>query len=316
MKNPSLILGKVQTRFGISLMELMVVILIIGILTVISAGAVVKWMQWQKDTNNANSAGAIALNNIKDAVDRIRTDITQRARQEFTQLTTTQKAVFSKLADDLASQNNRNTNLMILDGSDPNSRALTVYTNWKIAKFFPNRLSYFDRKQDPVTQKYYYSPISFTCDYYGDTSKPNTASTKLAVENSQLPPGKMGYRTMANTSFTALDKFQKSYLFGVDDAVFKKALAAYSNVPVAASALTVEASSCLLISLTTHPKGMKEEELAGSIVNDGSSSVRYINGPSGSPIYHLLRYITYDDYTIDKNYRPGSVKVEVGYDPT
>ena len=298
MKNPSLTLRK--SRQGLSLVELMVAILIIGILTMVTAGAVVKWMQWQRDTDNPNSPGAIALKNIKDAVERIRSEITQKARQEFTQLSLTQKGALAKLAEDLASQNNRGANFYVLDANDPNARALAVYTNWKIARWFPNKLTYFTQNAMP-----------FFCDFYGDS---NNATIKSAVESSSLPTAKMGYNSLANlASMTTIEKRQ---LLAVENSLYKQAFTAYGGSPPAVSDPKVVASSCLLMTLTTHSKGMKEEELTGAIAIDSATKVRYITGPAGTPIYHLLHYVDYNDYLKDKNYKAGSLRIDVGYDPS
>lgn len=297
---PSLNLG--LKRKALSLVELMVAILIIGILTMVTAGAVVKWMQWQRDTDNPNSPGAIALKNIKDAVERIRAEITQKARQEFTQLSLNQKAALAKLAEDLAAQNNRSANppFYVLDANDPNARALAVYTNWKIARWFPNKLTYFTQNAMP-----------FFCDFYGDT---NNAVIKSAVESSSLPTAKMGYNSLANLG--TLTVIEKRQMLAVENSLYKQAFTAYGGSPPAVSDPKVVASSCLLITLTTHPKGMKEEELTGTIAIDSATKVRYITGPAGTPIYHLLHYVDYNDYLKDKNYKAGSLRIDVGYDPS
>ena len=74
-----------------TLVELMVVILIIGILVTIMAGALVKWMAWQRDPTNPNSSVSQTINTIKQAVTRITQEIQQKAKQDYQALSLADK---------------------------------------------------------------------------------------------------------------------------------------------------------------------------------------------------------------------------------
>ena len=111
-----------------TLVELMVVILVIGILVTIMAGAVVKWMAWQRDPTNPNSSVSQTINTIKQAVTRITQDIQQKAKQDYQALSTADKAYYQTVANGF-------TEL------DPNTRAIQVYANTQIVKNFPTAVS-------------------------------------------------------------------------------------------------------------------------------------------------------------------------------
>ena len=119
-----------------TLVELMVVILVIGVLVTFMAGALVKWMAWQRDPTNPNSSVSQTINTIKQAVTRITQDIQQKAKQDYQSLSTTDKAYYQNLSNDLYAKNGSNPNFIITE-SDPNARAIQIFLNTQIVKNFP-----------------------------------------------------------------------------------------------------------------------------------------------------------------------------------
>ena len=113
-----------------TLVELLVVIMIIGILVTIMAGAVVKWMAWQRDPTNPNSSVSQTINTIKQAVTRITQDIQQKAKQDYQALSPADKGYYQTLSEKLK------TNALLTE-LDPNARAIQVYANWQIVRNFP-----------------------------------------------------------------------------------------------------------------------------------------------------------------------------------
>ena len=108
-----------------TLVELMVVILIIGVLVTVMAGAVVKWMAWQRDPTNPNSSVSQTINTIKQAVTRITQDIQQKAKQDYQALSAADKAYYQALVTSLRTTNG------LLGELDPNAGAIQVFANWQ-----------------------------------------------------------------------------------------------------------------------------------------------------------------------------------------
>ena len=148
-----------------TLVELLVVILVIGILVTIMAGAVVKWMAWQRDPTNPNSSVSQTINTIKQAVTRITQDIQQKAKQDYQALSTGDKTYYQTLADKLKM-------IGLLKELDPNARALQVYANTQIVKNFPTAVS----------------AISATTPVYNFDISSTAAASLYAYPNSNPPP--------------------------------------------------------------------------------------------------------------------------------
>ena len=119
-----------------TLVELMVVILVIGVLVTFMAGALVKWMAWQRDPTNPNSSVSQTINTVKQAVTRITQDIQQKAKQDYQALSPTDKAYYQNLGNDLYAKNGASPNFTITE-ADPTARAIQIYFNTQLAKNFP-----------------------------------------------------------------------------------------------------------------------------------------------------------------------------------
>ena len=148
-----------------TLVELLVVIMIIGILVTIMAGAVVKWMAWQRDPTNPNSSVSITINTIKQAATRITQDIQQKAKQDYQALSPSDKLYYQNLGDKLKTPG-------LLTELDPNARAIQVYANTQIVKNFPTAVSAISAP----------TPV-----YYFDSSS-TAAASLYAYPNSNPPP--------------------------------------------------------------------------------------------------------------------------------
>jgi prepilin-type N-terminal cleavage/methylation domain-containing protein len=267
---------QVKTK-AFTLVELLVVILVIGILVTIMAGAVVKWMAWQRDPTNPNSSVSQTINTIKQAVTRITQDIQQKAKQDYQALSPTDKTYYQTLSSNLFNP----PSVGLLTEIDPNARAIQVYANTQIVRNFPTTVS-------AITAS---SPVyNFDCNL--------TAASLTRIYNCYAFP--------TPPTMTTLSLAQQLLAANT----IKK------NTPVTASTPNRNASACLLVALESHPKGLKVEDLgSGSISTEGSgtNAVRFIQ-PGGAVIYHKIHYVDAADYAADKSFKVGSLRVDIAYD--
>lgn len=274
--NKSLIKNKAFT-----LIELLVVISIIGVLAALTAGAVFKYAAWQRDPTNPNSSVSITINTIKQAVTRITQDIQQKAKQDYQALSTTDKAYYQALADKLKT-------IGLLTELDPNARALQVYANAQVVRNFPISVT----------------AISNSLPVYIFNNVP-AVTPATPVFESNFPPANLNtcYSSTPPLTLTALSLAQQLLTANT----IKK------NAPGTASSNNRNSSACLLVSLESHPKGLKVEDLgSGSIVTD-STNARIIK-PGGVVIYHKIHYVDAADYAADKSFKVGSLRVDIAYD--
>ena len=296
-----------------TLVELMVAILIIGILVTIMAGAVVKWMAWQRDPTNPNSSVSQTINTIKQAVTRITQDIQQKAKQDYQSLSTTDKAYYQNLSNDLYAKNGSNPNFTITE-PDPNARAIQIFLNTQIVKNFPTSVENILSPTPVYVFDFNLDEIPLTATSRKSTSEVGPKVLKLALPNTnprnysnfyyliQSPPA-----TVANTANMSNSSISQQLLTAN---TIKK------NIPVAASTPNRNSSACLLVALESHPKGLKVEDLgSGSISTEGSgtNAVRFIQ-PGGVVIYHRIHYVDAADYAADKSFKVGSLRVDIAYD--
>ena len=270
-----------------TLVELLVVILVIGILVTIMAGAVVKWMAWQRDPTNPNSSVSQTINTIKQAVTRITQDIQQKSKQDYQALSPADKAYYQNLGNYLYSKNG-NPGAKVIADPEPNARAIQIYTNTQIIRNFPTVVSHIS---SPTP---FYDGIDFNL----------SSPIQSIVLTGNNPNYNNFYATMTSTSLAQQ---------------LLTANTIYKNSPNPSSAFTTNnrnSSACLLVALESHPKGLKVEDLgSGSISTEGSgpNAVRFIQ-PGGVVIYHRIHYVDAADYAADRSFKVGSLRVDIAYD--
>jgi prepilin-type N-terminal cleavage/methylation domain-containing protein len=273
-----------------TLVELMVVILIIGILVTIMAGAVVKWMAWQRDPTNPNSSVSQTINTIKQAVTRITQDIQQKAKQDYQALSAGDKVYYQTLSNNLFNP----PSVGLITEPDPNTRAILVYANTQIVKNFP-----------AFAAAIYVPPLP------APPTLPNFVSTPVYNFDCNLPAASLTriyncYAFPTPPTMTALSLAQQLLTANT----IKK------NVPSVASTPNRDSSACLLVALESHPKGLKVEDLGSgsiSIEGSGTNAVRFIQ-PGGVVIYHKIHYVDTNDNNADKSFKVGSLRVDIAYD--
>lgn len=267
-----------------TLIELLVVISIIGVLAALTAGAVFKYAAWQRDPTNPNSSVSITINTIKQAVNRITQDIQQKAKQDYQALTPTDKTYYQTLADKLKTNG-------LLTELDPTARAIQVYANAQIVRNFPisvsaigSSLPVYIFNNVPVLAPS--NPV-FECNF-----NPGTLNTSYLYPT----PAPLSPLSLAQQLLTAN--------------TIKK------NIPSPSGAFATNnrnSSACLLVSLESHPKGLKVEDLgSGSVVAD-TTNARIIK-PGGVVIYHKIHFVDAADYAADKSFKVGSLRVDIAYD--
>jgi len=271
-----------------TLVELMVVILIIGVLVTVMAGAVVKWMAWQRDPTNPNSSVSQTINTIKQAVTRITQDIQQKAKQDYQALSAADKAYYQALVTSLRTTNG------LLGELDPNAGAIQVFANWQIVRNFPTLVQRDLSKTPPI---------------YFDLGLPIYNAFDVNATSSGLVNAiKTGY-TYPNNNAPLLSALSLGQQLLTANTIKK-------NIPTPSSAFTTNnrnSSACLLVALESHPKGLKVEDLgSGSIATD-TTNVRIIK-PGGVVIYHKIHYVDAADYASDKSFKVGSLRVDIAYD--
>ena len=260
-----------------TLVELMVVILVIGVLVTFMAGALVKWMAWQRDPTNPNSSVSQTINTVKQAVTRITQDIQQKAKQDYQALSPTDKAYYQTLSSNLFNP----PSVGLLTEIDPNARAIQVYANTQIVRNFPTTVA-------AITAS---SPV-----YNFDCNLPAASLTRISNCYAFPTPPTMTALSLAQ-QLLAANSIKK-------------------NTPITASTPNRNSSACLLVALESHPKGLKVEDLgSGSISTEGSgaNAVRFIQ-TGGVVIYHRIHYVDAADYAADRSFKIGSLRVDIAYD--
>ena len=291
-------------RKGLSLVELMVVVLIIGILAAVLGGAIVKWMAWQRDPTNPNSNVSLTINNIKQAVQRITQDIQQKARQEFQALSPTDKAFYQNLANDLFTKNSGNLNIVISE-PEPTARAIQVFMNTQVVKYFPNKISSVTGLAPD------YSGIAFNLD---STGQPTALSNFLYQRVLTPTPANIPrnynnfFQFIMNVNPVAMSNTSISQQLLVANSIRKNG----SGVS-APSSNNRNSSACLLLALENHPKGIKAEDLGAGVISQDASGARFIF-PGGVVVYHKLHYVDAIDFAADKSFKIGSLRVDIDYD--
>ncbi|MEY4612125.1 MAG: hypothetical protein RL179_98 [Planctomycetota bacterium] len=268
-------------RKAFTLIELLVVISIIGVLAALTAGAVFKYAAWQRDPTNPNSSVSITINTVKQAVARITQDIQQKAKQDFQGLSPTDKSYYQTLADKLKTNG-------LLTELDPNARAIQVYTNAQIVRNFPVSIT----------------AINNSLPVYSFNNTPSVAPAAPVFE-ANFNPATLNscYAYPAPSPLSVLSLSQQLLAANT----IKK------NVPNAASTNNRNSSACLLVSLESHPKGLKVEDLgSGSILTD-TTGARIIK-PGGVVVYHKIHFVDTTDNNADKSLKVGSLRVDVVYD--
>jgi len=318
-----------------TLVELMVVILIIGILVTIMAGAVVKWMAWQRDPTNPNSSVSQTINTIKQAVTRITQDIQQKAKQDYQALSTADKGLFQALATDLNMKNVSTQNFLVLTEMEPTNRSVIAYANTRILRAFPIDAAKIVLFQNTTPIAVVNNDVGsarsnpfFQFDF--NTPMPTLTSNATLVNGATLSSGTTlrdvtecpSYRPIAypvtnsfyySNFFLSLDALTRKNTTAIENSIYKAHLSANSLV---ASTPSRNSSACLLMALESHPKGLKVEDLgSGSISTEGAgtNAVRFIQ-PGGAVIYHKIHYVDAADYAADKAFKVGSLRVDIAYD--
>ena len=297
-----LISYKIRTKSkAFTLTELMVVILIVGILVSLMAGAVVKYLQWQRDPNNPNSAASVAINNVKLAAMNVYTDIVQKSKQEYGTLSVSERLHFQNLANSL-SLSSRNATVKVLIEQDPVQKAMLVFTNVKLLRTFNTQLNNLllpTNAQYTIPNPNRYFPV-FLLNY-------NSMAQANAVE--QTTGGVITY----NNFYSSMGlPAERSKLLVAENSILK----AYESAnQLSDSNASINKSASLLLALENHPKGIKTEDLGAGAIAKTSSGLRYIQGPSGGAIYFDLHYVDFADFQLDKNYKVGSLRLDVKYDP-
>ncbi|RLS25177.1 MAG: type II secretion system protein [Planctomycetota bacterium] len=265
-----------------TLVELMVVILIIGVLVTVMAGAVVKWMAWQRDPTNPNSSVSQTINTIKQAVTRITQDIQQKAKQDYQALSAGDKTYYQTLGSNLFSKN-VNPAATVIGEPDPNARAIQVFFNTQIVRNFPISV---DKILSTGVARYDF-----------DFTLPSPIKS-IVLDGTNPYNYNNFFASMTSTSLV-------QQLLTVNTII--------KNKPAAASTPNRDSSACLLVALESHPKGLKVEDLGSGSISTDSTGVRIIQ-PGGAVIYHKIHYVDAADYAADKSFKVGSLRVDIAYD--
>ena len=269
-----------------TLIELMVVIMIIGILVTIMAGALVKWMAWQRDPTNPNSSVSQTINTIKQAVTRITQDIQQKAKQDYQALSPADKGYYQTLSSNLFNPPSSG----LITEPDPNTRAILVYANTQLVKNFPT-----------FAAAIYVPPLP------APPTLPNFVSTPVYNFDCNLPPNSV-------SRISSLYAYSGS--IPMPSSLAQQLLSSNSirkNAPAVASTNNRNSSACLLVALESHPKGLKVEDLGSGAISTDSTGVRIIQ-PGGAVIYHKIHYVDANDNNADKSFKVGSLRVDIAYD--
>lgn len=288
MKHPHL--KKVLYRPGLSMVELMVAVVIIAILAAVTTGGVVKYMQWQRDPNNPGSPTAVFIENVKKFSGNIYSDIVQKSKQEFSSLDIRERNYFSTLGTSLYSRNT--PAIKVLTEQDPTQRNSLVYTNVKILRtFVPNILNFSDIVTPTGIPRLF---PSFPLHY-------NSAAQASATETG----------VQYNNFYSAMTPADKNKLLVPENAIYK-ALINSGATPDANPA--INSSAVLLLALENHPKGIKTEDLGPGAIKTTAGGLRYLQGPGGGIVYFQLHYVDNSDFQADKNYKVGSLRLDILYD--
>jgi len=296
-----------------TLVELMVAILIIGILVTIMAGAVVKWMAWQRDPTNPNSSVSQTINTIKQAVTRITQDIQQKAKQDYQALSTMDKAYYQNLSNDLYAKNGSNPNFTITE-QDPTARAIQIFFNTQIVKNFPTLVGNIGSSTPVYDFDFNPDEVPLTA-----TSRKSTSEVRVKVLPGGLPiPLVANPRTYNNFYFLIQNPpATVANLANMSNSSISQQLLTANtikkNIPGLASTNNRNSSACLLVALESHPKGLKVEDLGSGAISTDTTNVRIIQ-PGGAVIYHKIHYVDAADYAADKSFKVGSLRVDIAYD--
>jgi prepilin-type N-terminal cleavage/methylation domain-containing protein len=314
-----------------TLVELMVVILVIGILVTIMAGALVKWMAWQRDPTNPNSSVSQTINTIKQAVTRIIQDIQQKAKQDYQALSTADKGLFQSLATDLNMKNVSNQGFFVLTEMEPTNRAIIAYANTRTLRAFPidaAKIALFQNtsstsvsndigsaRSKPFFQFDFNTPIPALTTNATLANNTTLSSGTTLRDVTECPSNRPIAYPVINTIFysnffLSLDALTRKNTTAIENSIYKAHLAANSLI---ASTPTRNSSSCLLMALESHPKGLKVEDLGSGSISTDSTGVRIIQ-PGGAVIYHKIHYVDAADYAADKSFKIGSLRVDIAYD--
>lgn len=306
-------------RKGLSLVELMVVVLIIGILAAVLGGAIVKWMAWQRDPTNPNSNVSLTINNIRQAVQRVIQDIQQKARQDYQALSLQEKSFFQSLAVDLSARNVPNQNFVVLAEPEPTNKNLLVFSNAKIAKQFPVDASKIGLFQNQANVNSDFSVAKQSSFYAFDFNMPIISlPSGVTLKDATIYPSNGTYPIMLpvqnsnyySNYFLTMDFQTRKKTVAIENSIYKAFASVNGPIP---SSPTRMASACLLWALENHPKGLKAEDLGAGIVSEDASGARFIQ-PGGIVVYHKLHYVDSNDFSKDKSYKVGSLRVDIDYD--
>jgi hypothetical protein len=258
-------------------------------------------MSWQRDPTNPNSSVSQTINTIRQAVTRITQDIQQKAKQDYQALSTTDKAYYQTLANELFRKNthpspNISPNVVIAE-PESTARAIQVYFNTQIVKNFPTS----------VVNILSAAPV-YDFDFNLDNNSYSSTSILRPRVLSTMPTATPAIPTNYSNFFpTPLSNYP----------VLKQQLLTANtinkNAPVAASTNNRNSSACLLVALESHPKGLKVEDLGSGAISTDSTGVRIIQ-PGGAVIYHKIHYVDAADYAADKSFKIGSLRVDIAYD--
>jgi prepilin-type N-terminal cleavage/methylation domain-containing protein len=265
-----------------TLVELMVVILVIGVLVTFMAGALVKWMAWQRDPTNPNSSVSQTINTIKQAVTRITQDIQQKAKQDYQALSATDKAFYQNLSNDLYAKNGANPNFTITE-PDPNARAIQIFLNTQIVKNFPTSVENILFPTPVYVFDFNPDDIPITATSRKSTSEVGPKVLKLALPNTNPRNYSNFYYLIPSPPALVANPANMS-----NSSISQQLLTANTikkNTPVTASTPNRNASACLLVALESHPKGLKVEDLGSGAISSDSSGARIIRKQVD---FHLL----------------------------
>lgn len=295
-------------RFGLNLVELMIVLVIIVLLASISAGVVFKLVQAQKKSTTENTVKL-----LQNAINRITTSTTSTARQDYLKRN---KYFYQLIANDLSKGQAAPPVAPLLGIIDPIRAGELVYVNTQIARTFPQHV------------------IDF---------KPVSSGDKIKLENDRiLPPGfppnkPIVYMDFApeNSTDTNVKKFiserynQNNERFPLPAAVaefeammpgfYTLANKAIEDPPIEAD---MQTSACLYFAIASHPEGLKKDELKSSIsyfqINKGGTDFQlpFLSDGSGKPIYFKLTYKDSKAPTgkVEKEIPQGSLTMSLVYD--